>query len=545
MGTIDEGFSSGQKVRMRANPGKIGQLTGEVRQAGGFTLYEVEFGPNDRPWIRASQLESLPKHESMYDLFHARRFGGPEDLSRIIVTAKLAGDLTNVFYSMEIGNTDFLPHQFRPVMKFIESQRGRLLIADEVGLGKTIEAIYIWKELQAREAARRLLVVCPSMLREKWKRDFEIRFGIEAEIVDAQQLVDRITGAERMPSSRSFVLIASLEGIRAKEDDWDMDSRVARHKLCGFLEQNANRSSDFIFDLIVIDEAHYLRNASTASFKTAALLRENSPNLILLSATPIQTSDENLYNLLTLLSPEDYTNYRTFEELRESNSHLLALENAIKYRGDIAEASEIFNKIEKNETLIDSVFSIQLKTALQKDKLSKEERIDLARDLAERSFTSRYINRTRKRDAFENRVIRVAKRVDFRFSDYEKDIYDEVTDFLRKNSPQEKLISVFVLIARQRQMTSSLPAAFRFWKDNKSMDETLWDDLGFFENESLSNHIVSLENSFDIPIDVELEKLEKHDSKYIQLKEEIKSCYRKNQAKNLSYFHSIEGRYPI
>ena len=63
---------------------------------------------------------------------------------------------------MESSRTDFYPHQFRPVLKFIESPIGRLLIADEVGLGKTIEFIYIWKELQARQDARRLLIVCPA-----------------------------------------------------------------------------------------------------------------------------------------------------------------------------------------------------------------------------------------------------------------------------------------------------------------------------------------------------------------------------------------------
>src|SRR6476646_9844858 len=98
---------------------------------------------------------------------------------------------------MESSKTDFYPHQFKPVLKFIESPVGRLLIADEVGLGKTIEATYIWKELQARHDARRLLVVCPAMLREKWRSDLRKRFNIIGDIVNAKDLLQRITELER------------------------------------------------------------------------------------------------------------------------------------------------------------------------------------------------------------------------------------------------------------------------------------------------------------------------------------------------------------
>ena len=74
---------------------------------------------------------------------------------------------------------------------FCNSSNQRLdefLIADEVGLGKTISAIYIWKELQARAGARRLLIICPAVLRDKWKLELRNRFSIEAQIVDAATL---------------------------------------------------------------------------------------------------------------------------------------------------------------------------------------------------------------------------------------------------------------------------------------------------------------------------------------------------------------------
>lgn len=514
----------GIKVRLRNNPGRIGELSGRKREGSGFILLEVIFGPNDRQYIRETQLESVPKHEDMWDLFRSQRFGRPSDLARIVITEKLKGDLTNVFYSMEVGNTDFMPHQFKPVLKFIESQRGRLLIADEVGLGKTIEAIYIWKELQAREAARCCLVVCPAMLREKWVRDFDTRFNIEAEIVDASKLIETIEAIRRNPRGKSMILVTSLEGIRAKDEAWDSESTNTRKRLGGLLEEMADRSTEYLFDLVIIDEAHYLRNPSTASHQIARLLRDNSGSFILLSATPIQTSDENLYNLLALLSPEDYSNYSIFMELINSNSKLIHLENLIKYKGNAQRAKELLSDIINHAPfLIDEYLVNDLKKNLSKDFLSYEERIDLSRKIAERSFYSRYINRTRKRDVIENRVIRESHTFTYSFTEEEQSIYNSVTEQLRHSYSLDDDIANFVLIARQRQMTSSLPAAFKQWSshDNqKGLDELLWDNfrgITFFENKQM-------ERSFDFSSLPPIEKigyLENIDSKYTELKTQL------------------------
>ncbi|WP_198292647.1 SNF2-related protein [Sinorhizobium medicae] len=89
-----------------------------------------------------------------------------------------------------------------------------MLIADEVGLGKTIEATYIWKEIQARHSARRLLIICPAMLREKWREDLRKRFNITGEIVSASTLYERVKDIASYRSAESFVFITSLEGLR-------------------------------------------------------------------------------------------------------------------------------------------------------------------------------------------------------------------------------------------------------------------------------------------------------------------------------------------
>src|SRR5436309_2413412 len=117
---------------------------------------EVEFGPNERKVKRIELLEPVDVQQSAFDMLADGKFGGPNDLRRLLTFEKVRGDLTNVFYSMEATRAEFFAHQFKPVLRFIESPVERLLLADEVGLGKTVESMYIWKALQAREGARRL-----------------------------------------------------------------------------------------------------------------------------------------------------------------------------------------------------------------------------------------------------------------------------------------------------------------------------------------------------------------------------------------------------
>lgn len=109
-------------------------------------------------------------------------------MRRNLTHVHLLGRLANLVYSMGVINTDFYAHQYKPLLTLLESPASGILIADEIGLGKTIEAGIIWTELRAREEMRRLLIVCPAMLREKWRDELLNRFGIESQMVDAATL---------------------------------------------------------------------------------------------------------------------------------------------------------------------------------------------------------------------------------------------------------------------------------------------------------------------------------------------------------------------
>src|SRR5690606_16121238 len=119
--------------------------------------------------------------DPMADLM-AGRFADPDLLRRLILHERLNGRQRDVLYSMDVTDTEFHAYQFKPVVKLLSSPSQGLLIADEVGLGKTIEAGLIWTELVARFDAHRLLVVCPKSLTEKWRQELWQKFSVDAKI---------------------------------------------------------------------------------------------------------------------------------------------------------------------------------------------------------------------------------------------------------------------------------------------------------------------------------------------------------------------------
>ena len=141
----------------------------------------------------------------------------PRRFSATLTRAKLTGRFTDTVFSFRATRTIFRPYQFKPVQKLLNTGALRLLIADEVGLGKTIEAGLVWTEMEARRQANRVLVVCPSALVTKWKREMEERFGFELVELDGdglRDLLDRVE-SDRLPLRAAYV--CSIERLRM----WD------------------------------------------------------------------------------------------------------------------------------------------------------------------------------------------------------------------------------------------------------------------------------------------------------------------------------------
>ncbi|MEH2372392.1 SNF2-related protein [Nostoc sp.] len=526
-----------QQVRLRRNPGKRGVTTGQTKESAGRLLVLVNFGPNEKTYKSYDQLEPCGEPEEIRDLLEAGRFGNPDDLRRILTFEKVKGHLTNIFYSMESSNTDFYAYQFKPVLKFLDSPVGRLLIADEVGLGKTIESMYIWKELQAREDARRLLIVCPAMLRDKWLTDLKKRFNFDAKIIDAKDLLEATQSILQRGNSQPFIYITSLEGLRIKK--WDEDIKGTRAELARLLYDNQANTEFSIFDLVIIDEAHYLRNPETANNKLAELLRDASRHLVLLTATPIQIRSNNLYQLLKLISPEDFFDPSTFERMLEANKPVVeALRMIWKNPPDISATQQSVEKARQSYYFSKSLRIKQVSEELaNSNTIEPANQVRLAQFLESSSLFGQFMTRSRKREVMEKRVKRTAQTLQVEFTLQEKQVYDYITNKIRFESIGKQKFDIFRLLARQRQMTSCMVAALKAWKKNGVIhdflagddDELLYELFGYeLNNESttifnnLGTNIKRATSNCPIPEDdsefqIFIDNFQKNDTKYKQL----------------------------
>ena len=176
-------------------------------------------------------------------------------------------------------------YQVETVRKVLKQFRGRVLLADEVGLGKTVEAGMVLKEYLLRGIIDSVLVLVPASLVGQWREELETKFDISCATTQDAQL--------RSDPGRFWnhkYLIASLALARRSE--------------------HAARLIGRSFDLVIVDEAHHLRDRSSQSYKLVDAL--NKRFLLLLSATPVQNDLTELYNVLTLLKPGIFKTLKEF-----------------------------------------------------------------------------------------------------------------------------------------------------------------------------------------------------------------------------------------
>ena len=171
----------------------------------------------------------------------------------------------------------------------------RLILADEVGLGKTIEAGLIIKELRARQIAHRVLVLCPASLQQQWEYELTSKFNEEFEIINGPAIKYLSRGGANPWKKRNGV-ITSLEL-----------ARISKH---------AKRIVNAGWDMVVIDEAHRAKKTSkhiTDTYKLADNLKDISNGLLLLTATPMQLHPEEMYSLIELIDPDLYPDVDAYE----------------------------------------------------------------------------------------------------------------------------------------------------------------------------------------------------------------------------------------
>jgi len=197
-------FQPGEQVRVASARHRVGAVTGEIKRKQGQFWYPIFFGPGEIEVMPEEDLEPFSSERDIETMMLEGLFGGSEALSRLVTHLKLSLDLRSQVYALSASRTQFYPYQFKPLLKFLDSRNHRLLIADEVGLGKTIEAGLILTELRHRRPdLSRVLVVPPAHLRRKWQSEMQRRFGRAFQILDSSGIHEFLrasSGTDRRPS---------------------------------------------------------------------------------------------------------------------------------------------------------------------------------------------------------------------------------------------------------------------------------------------------------------------------------------------------------
>ena len=338
-------------------------------------------------------------------------------------------------YSLNAARIDFVPYQFRPALKLIKSDEPKILIADSVGVGKTIEAGLIIKELEARNELDNILIICPKPLVAERKWELEMRrFDEDFIPLDGAILRQAISDTHRdeewpVRYNKAIIPYSILDG-RVYEGE-----EHHRGRQYGLLDLDPAPH----FDLVIIDEAHHIRNGSldkdkAYAYKCVRYFCEHADAVVMLTATPLQTSDDDLFTLMNLLRPDVIMDKDVFRMMSRPNEFIYRCSHAIRGAGEgwretaIAELTNIKstqwgeNVIAKNPLYADII------GRLEKPEISREERVKLVSDVESLHSFSTMLNRTRRKD-IQDFCIRRSYTVETSFTPQQYDLHNELLKF--------------------------------------------------------------------------------------------------------------------
>ena len=417
------------KVRYKAEPSTIGWVISVT-------------GDNARVFVNgATKLMPIAELEPAPGLTEM----SPEEFRIALTQRRLEHPITDQLLSYKSSKTDLYYHQFLPVKKMLESPDQRLLVADEVGTGKTIEAGLIWAELESRtvQGLENVWVVCPKSLMGKWQEEMLHRFDFRLEAMSSEGLRQALVLLERdgVLPSRFAKTVVNLELVRA-------DEHLQR------LSQTA-----IAWDLVIFDEAHHLRNEDTLSHALATMMCERSKAALFLTATPLQTGLSDIVHLMEALGVDVAEDPRLLEEQIRWDMQLNDWIRLLRRQppGWRREADGTLTRLEL-EGRGRPGWSEFRRLVAGSDLLDRGQRtvaVDAARDL---QILSPYMTRTLRSDVDENRPIREAITRTVEFSPEEKLLYEKVYEVCLERAKDNGAPPGFVTQMPERRTASCVHA---------------------------------------------------------------------------------------
>lgn len=349
----------------------------------------------------------------------------------------------NDLVSLDATRVDVKPHQVSVVHRVVTNYPHRYLLCDEVGLGKTIEAGLILKELRERGLADRVLIIVPPNLRRQWQFELKTKFNETFSILDSGTVrYVRSQGEKGNPFAKFDSVIVSDAWVVG--DDW------------------SKQVSECAWDLVIVDEAHHARSKSgkggtTRLYRLVQRLLDRSLHpdraALLLTATPMQLDSHELYSLIEILDPALFPSEEHFDEHRR---RLPSLSSAVV---GLHELSEGETPTDELCHLVASWLGIepeQVPEFIRRDGVEA-----LSGALAEKHLLSDILIRNRKA-VVGGFMPRRAHRWKVRLSDEEQRALDRVEDFVAQGyaaMAEQKDQSIgFLMVAYQKMMASSIAA---------------------------------------------------------------------------------------
>jgi len=389
-------FGKGDKVK-NCNTNEVGYIIAIYPPNRSRQRYRVKYDDHETDEDSRNLLPDVDLTDP-FERVRQNHYDHYSDYLKGNTAFKIQSSNNSTISSLKASRTLFKPYQFKPLLKFLNSDNKRLLIADEVGLGKTIEAGHIMLELKARNEFHNALVICPMSLRAKWATELNEKFGLDFIEIDNKDYLIH----ELQYHNGNVRAVINYDKIRNDSD------------IIKVIEERHIK-----FSIIVCDESHKLRNNTTLVYHGAERLLLASDSVVFMSATPIMIDENNLYNQLHLLDADMYDNPEVFRNNIQLNRPfvraLSRLNSGANWR-DIAHelsTSEVttYNTIGDVET--EQVFRIgeyfkdypiyqdiinQLTTKEDTRKL----RAQLQYNLSEMSPMNTIFSRTRKREVTQD-----------------------------------------------------------------------------------------------------------------------------------------------
>lgn len=435
-------------------------------------------------------------------------------------------------YSLNSARIDFVPYQFRPALKMIKADEPRILIADSVGVGKTIEAGLIIKELEARSELDNVVVICPKPLvsEKKWEEEMK-KFDEDFTPLTGSILRRIISDTNRdevWPARYNKVIIPySIMDSRIYEGD---DGR--HRQSVGLMDLDPAPH----FDLVIIDEAHHIRNGSldkekAYAYKCTKYFCDHADAVVMLTATPLQTGDDDLFTLLNVLRPDIVMDKATFNLMSKPNEFISQASHIVRgaaegWQENAIETLKAVTTTQWGENVIapNPLYQNILST-LEQDDISREERVQLITDIESLHSFDGMLNRTRRKD-IQDFCVRHTYTKETEFTDRQRELHDELLqfEFLALSSLHNVRSVPFMMSTIKRQAASCIFGLAPHLRDiiNRRFSSILddpeididtidFDGMSIDALKQLSDHVLELADN-----------LPKEDPKFDQLMEVIR-----------------------